>query len=79
MSGIEMQTRVVELGPAYWGSLRDWARKHALLSPDEDSIVGVAANMPRKLPTERQCARILEIQTKVEDEGFKYETGTAAQ
>ena len=78
MSGIEMQTKVVEFGPAYWGSLREWARTHALLSPDEDSIVGVAANMPRKLPTERQCARILEIQAKVEEEGFSHETGTAA-
>ncbi len=79
MSGIEMQTKVVELGSAYWGRLRDWARKHGLLSPDEDSIVGVAANMPRRLPTERQCARILEIQAKVEEEGFMNETGTAAQ
>jgi hypothetical protein len=26
--------------------------------------------MPRKIPTERQSARIMEIKTKMEEEGF---------
>ena len=78
MSAIEMQTKVVQLGAGYWGNLRDWARQRTLLSPEEDSIIAVAASMPRKLPTERQCARILEIQTRIEDEGFSQQAGTAA-
>jgi len=71
MTGIQIQTLVVELGPAYWRALQTWARQKQLLSPTDDSIVTVAAAMPRKLPTEKQCARLVEIKTRLEEEGFQ--------
>jgi hypothetical protein len=70
MTGIQIQTMVVELGPAYWRALQAWGRERQLLSPDEGSITGVAANMPRKLPTEKQCSRLAQIKARLEEEGF---------
>jgi hypothetical protein len=70
MTGIQIQSAVVELGPAYWRELQAWARQRQLLSPTDDSIVTVATAMPRKLPTEKQCVRLLEIRTRIEEEGY---------
>jgi len=70
MTGIQIQTMVVELGPAYWRALQSWARERQLLSPTDDSFVTVAAAMPRKLPSEKQCARLVEIKTRLEEEGY---------
>ncbi len=71
MTGIQIQTLVVELGPAYWRALQKWGRERQLLTPTDDSFVTVAAGMPRKLPTEKQCARLIEIRTRLEEEGFQ--------
>ncbi len=70
MTGIQIQTLVVELGPAYWRALQSWGRQKQLLGPTDDSIVTVASAMPRKLPTEKQCARLAEIKRQMEEEGF---------
>jgi hypothetical protein len=70
MTGIQIQTAVVELGPTYWRALQSWALPRQLLSPTDDSIVTVATAMPRKLPTEKQCIRLLEIKTRLEEEGY---------
>ena len=64
LTGIQIQTLVVELGPAYWRGLQTWARGKELLGPTDDSIVTVATSMPRMLPTEKQCARLAEIKRR---------------
>jgi hypothetical protein len=69
-SGIEMQRFVLELGPAYWTGARKWAREQSLSTPDEDSILAVASVMPRKIPTEKQSWRLIQIKDKLELEGF---------
>jgi hypothetical protein len=71
LTGIQIQTLVVELGPAYWRALQAWARQRQLLSPTDDSFVAVAVGMPKRLPTEKQCARLVEIKTRIEEEGFQ--------
>jgi hypothetical protein len=70
ITGIEAQTKVVELGDEYWRGLRTWARQKQLLSPTDESFLNVATGMPRKLPSEKQCAKLLEIKTRVEEEGY---------
>ena len=70
MTGIQIQTLVVELGPAYWRGLQAWARGKELLGPADDSIVTVATSMPRKIPTEKQCARLADIKRQMEEGGF---------
>ena len=70
VTGIEIQTQVVQLGAPFWSQLQRWGRLKSLLGPTEDSLLAVAAEMPRKIPTERQSARIMEIKAKLEEEGF---------
>lgn len=69
-TSIQIQTMVVELGPAYWRKLQAWGRQGGLVSPGDDSILSVAGAMPRKLPTEKQCARLAQIKRRLEEEGY---------
>jgi hypothetical protein len=69
-NGIENQRFVLELGADYWAKARQWAAQQAITSPDEDGILGVAASVPRKIPTEKQSWRLIQIKEKLELEGF---------
>jgi hypothetical protein len=69
-TSIQIQAMVVELGPAYWRKLQVWGRQGGLISPGDDSILSVAGAMPRKLPTEKQCARLAQIKRRLEEEGY---------
>ena len=69
-NGIENQRFVLELGADYWGKAREWAAQRAITSPDEDGILAVAAAVPRKIPTEKQSWRLIQIKEKLELEGF---------
>jgi hypothetical protein len=70
-TGIQIQTTVVELGSTYWRELHAWAKSRSLLSPEEESIVLVACGMPRRLPSEKQAARLIQIKDKIERDGFE--------
>jgi hypothetical protein len=69
ISGIQVQTKVIELGSSYWRELQGWGRQRQLLSPDDDSILSVAVAIPKRLPTEKQSARLLNIKAWPEQEG----------
>ncbi|MEI6214973.1 MAG: hypothetical protein WCP10_12780 [Desulfuromonadales bacterium] len=69
-SGVEAQTFVFKRGGTYWQRLLEWGRDRKLLTPDEDSFIRVAAQIPNKIPTEKQCMKILAIMEKVEADGF---------
>jgi hypothetical protein len=71
VTGIQVQMTVIELGAVYWQKLLAWSSKQLLLTPDEQSIVSVACSIPKKLPTEKQSARLLQIKCRMEDEGFQ--------
>lgn len=49
---------------------RSGSCEQAITSPDEDGILAVAASMPRKLPTEKQSWRLIQIKERLELEGF---------
>jgi hypothetical protein len=69
-AGIQTQATVFELGPAWWRALHSWGRQRQLLSPSDDSILSIAGLIPSKIPTEKQCARLLQIKTRLENEGY---------
>jgi hypothetical protein len=73
LGGIERQTMVYELGAAYWLGLRSWAQPRLLFTPDEMSILGVAAAIPKKQPTEKQSWRLVDLKQKAEGEGFVWD------
>ncbi len=67
---VEAQTRVFELGAAFWAEAKTWGRTHRLLSPAEYNTLEICAKIPSRLPTERQTEFALEILAKLEAEGF---------
>jgi hypothetical protein len=69
-NGIENQRLVLELGASYWLKARKWAGEQAITSPDDDGILAVAAAIPRKIPTEKQSWRLIQIKERLELEGF---------
>ena len=70
LNGIEAQTAVVNAGPDFWGRAYDWGTQLQQLSPDERSILTVAMSMPNKVPSDKQCARLLEVLSRLQEEGF---------
>ncbi|MBC3887804.1 AIPR protein [Acetobacterium paludosum] len=72
VNGIEAQKQVVGLGVNYWKKIATWGLDKNLFSPKEMSLLKTAIEMEIKLPTEKQCASVLEIKGKSENEGFTY-------
>ena len=68
-SSIAVETLVFTLGSEYWREMREFGRKELLLSPDDDGILK-AAPTPGKIPSEKQCKRLMQIKARLEGEGF---------
>ncbi|ASV83986.1 AIPR family protein [Ochrobactrum quorumnocens] len=71
LNGIEAQTEVLRRGGGFWSEVKAWGTRRKALSPDDASILAVAAGIPGRLPTERQCARLLQILQRLEADGFQ--------
>jgi hypothetical protein len=69
-NGIEAQKIVFELGAKYWQKLLNWGVERSLLTTDDVSVIKVAARIPNKIPSDKQCFWLLEIKDKVETDGF---------
>jgi hypothetical protein len=67
---INYQIEVFEKGEEYWTSLYIWATKSKIFSDKELSILSTTKRMNSTPPTEKQCKRILEIETIALEEGF---------
>lgn len=68
-NGIEAQVAVTQAGGKSWAEVRRWGVDHGLLSPDDASILEICASIPRKVPTDRQSARALDILRRLRGEG----------
>lgn len=64
----EAMTNVVNKGGDYWGKVLDWGQKDARISPNDTRALSVAASIPRRIPTEWQCIRLLEIEEMYEQD-----------
>jgi hypothetical protein len=69
-SGIDAQVKVVQLGKEFWFQLAKWSRARKLASPEEDQLLSVVIQMPRRIPTDWQSEKLLKLKTRMEAEGF---------
>ena len=69
-NGIEAQKKVLEISGAKWQSLLHRAQEKGLLSPKETGILQIAAQIPGKIPSEKQSIILVGLLTKVEQEGI---------
>jgi AIPR protein len=68
-NGIDAQRRVLEIPAAQWGRVQAALSAKRLLSPKEIGVLNIATQMPSKIPTELQCAVLLETLEKARSEG----------
>lgn len=69
LNGIEAQSVVVSAGGQLWEQLGAWGQSRKLLSPTELGILRVAASVPMKIPSEKQCLKVIESLRKLRAEG----------
>lgn len=69
-NGIEAQKRVLEISGREWKSLMDKGRQRGILTPKEAGILEIAAQIPRKIPSEKQSVVLLEFLDKASEEGI---------
>ena len=69
LNGIEAQSVVVSAGGQLWEQLGAWGQSRKLLSPIELGILRVAASVPMRIPSEKQCLKVIESLRKLRAEG----------
>ncbi len=73
LNGIEAQMAIVNAGREFWAHALAWGREHGRLSPTDIGVLGVASNVPRQLPTEKQSLRVIQALEKLQANGFREE------
>jgi hypothetical protein len=69
-NGIDAQRRVLEIPASQWVSIQQALSARRLLSPKELGVLKVAAQIPTKLPSELQCAVLLDVLEKARSEAI---------
>lgn len=71
VNGIQVQAEVVKKGQAYWEHALHWGKQKQLLTDIDISFLSAATKMNYgRIPSEKQCQRIVNIEAKLLDEGF---------
>lgn len=68
-NGIEAQRRVLGIAADDWAKVHTVLSTRKLLSTKEAGILGIAMQIPAKIPTEKQCAVLIETLEKARLEG----------
>ena len=75
-SGIIEQTKVLELGGAFWKALLKFGKSKRALTEKESQILMTCGDVPKKLPTPRQCAVAIKTLEKLQRLGFEVVVAT---
>jgi hypothetical protein len=71
LNGIEAQTIVFKAGGPFWKQVLSWATERKLVTEKETSILGVAAMIPREMPSEKQSIVAIETLRRLHGEGLQ--------
>lgn len=69
-NGIDAQRKVISIPASEWKKLQHLLNSKRLISPKEQGILSIAVQMPTKIPTEKQCAVLLDTLEKGRAEGL---------
>lgn len=70
LNGIEAQTAVVNAGGPFWQHVREWGLGRRLLSERDIGVLAAAIRVPEKLPSEKQAALVVDIYSRLKQEGL---------
>ncbi len=68
-NGIEAQTKVFSIPIKKWQIIQETLAAKRLLSPKDIAVLNIATQMPKKIPTEKQCVALIEIASRAQAEG----------
>lgn len=68
--GIVRQSRVIELGPAFWQEAQSWGRNKRALSEFDVGILETCTQIPNRIPSDRQCDLAIKSLNKLIALGF---------
>jgi hypothetical protein len=68
-NGIAAQTKVFATPASKWKVIHDTLAAKRLLTPKEIGVLKIAMQMPKKIPTDRQCAILLDTIERARAEG----------
>lgn len=57
----EAYIAIINAGGDFWKKVREWAISNDEITPSDLRLLDTASQIPRKLPHEKSCARLLEI------------------
>jgi hypothetical protein len=69
-NGIEVQAQVIGIPGKVWFDLCKQMTARRLLTPKEIGVLNVASQLPGKVPSEKQCAVLMEILEKARQDGL---------
>ncbi len=72
-NGIEAQTKVFAIPAAKWIVIHDTLAAKRLLTPKEVGVLKIAMQIPVRIPTDRQCAVLIDTIGKARAEGITVE------
>jgi hypothetical protein len=68
--GLESLSEVLNAGAPFWVSLRAFATGKKLATSDEEAALSAACSMPKRIPTDKQAAKLLVLKQKCVEAGF---------
>ena len=71
-SGIELQKKVMEITGPEWHELMIKGKEKGILTSKELSVLQIAIQIPRKIPSEKQSRILIEILKKALREGVEF-------
>lgn len=71
-NGIEDQKLVVKQGAVFWQNVAKWLAEENEGTEKERGCVEYAAEMPDKIPSERQCEVIIKLMQRIDNEGCPF-------
>ncbi len=71
ISGAEAQTKVVSYTAEQWTKASRFAKEKLLIGPVEETALAIACKIPMKIPNSFQAEKLVELLSKLENEGFK--------
>jgi hypothetical protein len=66
MSEAEAYISVVSAGATFWKDVRGWAGNDITIKPSDLAILDLACAMPKKIPTEKQAMRLVQLRALFE-------------
>ena len=77
LNDIQAQAAVVKAGGAFWLKVKEWGEAKAMLTQTEREILDVAAAIPMKMPSGKQCLIVLKVLERLHSEGCQLQLDSA--